>query len=377
MSKVNFYNIPDNEKSIIFQQVANTRNMSAFAVEKDWWVVQTLAVIYKMDVAEHLVFKGGTSLSKAWKLIERFSEDIDFAIDRVFLGYDGELSKKERTALRKASGIYVAQTFYPDLVTRFKEKGITGLKFELVDEVESDKDRTINVHYPNLIEPPGYLEPKIQIEIGCRSLREPFTVQTFASLVDEEYADRDFAQAPINVPTVNPERTFLEKIFLLHEEFHRPPEKMRVDRLSRHLYDVCKLSKTDFAEKALNDKQLYETIVEHRYQFTRIGGVDYNLHQPQTINMLPVPQVLAAWRADYNKMLEQMIYEENPPSFDEVINELTSLKEKINALPWMFEMQFPVTSSILNVDTSVANMDTSGSNVDTSDPNVDSSEIPL
>lgn len=363
MSKVNFYNIPDKEKSIIFQQVANTKNMSAFAVEKDWWVVQTLAVIYEMDVAEHLVFKGGTSLSKAWKLIERFSEDIDFAIDRVFLGYDGELTKKQRTALRKASAVYVAQTFYPELVARFKEKGIAGLRFELVDEVESDKDRTINVHYPNLIASPGYLEPKIQIEIGCRSLREPFTVQTFASLVDEEYADREFAQAPIHVPTVNPERTFLEKIFLLHEEFHRPPEKMRVDRLSRHLYDVYKLSQTDFAEKALNDRLLYQTIVEHRYQFTRIGGIDYNLHQPQTINMLPVPQVLDAWRADYNTMLEQMIYEENPPSFDVVISELTRLKDKINALPWKIEMQFPITSSILNVDTS--------------DTNVDTSEIPL
>jgi predicted nucleotidyltransferase component of viral defense system len=228
MSKVNFYNIPDNEKSIIFQHIANAKNMAPFAVEKDWWVVQTLAVIFEMGVAENLVFKGGTSLSKAWKLI---SEDIDFA------------------------------------------------------------------------------------------------------------------QPPINVPTVNPERTFLEKIFLLHEEFHRPHEKMRVDRLSRHLYDVYKLSRTDFAEKALKDRQLYETIVEHRYKFTRIGGVDYNLHQPQTINMLPIPQVLEAWKADYKTMLEQMIYEEKPPSFDEIIMELTRLKDKINALTWKFKNQFSLPSN--------------------------------
>ena len=343
MSKINFYNIPDTEKSIIFEQIANAKSMAPFAVEKDWWVVQTLAVIYEMDVAEHLIFKGGTSLSKAWKLIQRFSEDIDFALDRAFLGYNGELSKKERTALRKASGVYVAQTFFSELVAKFQEKGFSGLRFELVDEVESDKDRTINVYYPNLIASPGYLQPKIQIEIGCRSLIEPFTIQTFASLVDEEYADQDFAQAPIHVPTVNPERTFLEKIFLLHEEFQRPPEKMRVDRLSRHLYDVYKLSKTDFAEKALNDKQLYEKIVEHRYKFTRIGGVDYNLHQPQTINMLPIPQVIEAWKVDYKTMLELMIYEENPPSFDEILNGLTKLKDKINSLNWKFELQFPST----------------------------------
>ena len=93
--------------------------------------------------------------------------------------------------------------------------------------------------------------------------------------------------------------------------------------------------------------------------------------------MLPVPQVLAAWRVDYNTMLEQMIYEENPPSFDEVINELTRLKDKINALPWKFEMQFPTTSSIPNVDTSDLNVDTSVANMDTSGSNVDSSEILL
>ena len=340
MSTIKFYNIPDREKSLIFQQIANVKNLAPFAVEKDWWVVQTLAVIYELEVAEYLIFKGGTSLSKAWKLIERFSEDIDFAIDRAFLGFEGVQTKKRRTEMRKASSVYVAQTFYNELVAKFQEIGISDLRIELVEEVDSDKDRTINVYYPNVIESPGYLQPKIQIEIGCRSLKEPFTIQSFASLVDEVYPDSDFSQPAIKVPTVNPERTFLEKIFLLHEEFHRPPEKMRVDRLSRHLYDVYKLSQTTFAEKALNDNQLYETIVEHRYLFNRIGGVDYNLHQPQTINMLPIPQVMNDWKADYKIMLGQMIYEENPPSFDEIIIGLTKLQERINSFTWRFDKEF-------------------------------------
>lgn len=342
MAKINFQNILDNEKAIIFQQIAEAKNMSPFSVEKDWWVVQTLSVIYEMEVANHLVFKGGTSLSKAWKLIERFSEDIDFAIDRSFFNFDGELKKKEREKLRKTSGKFVDEIFFDDLKARFVAKGFTDLRIELVEEAESDKDRVINVYYPNVIPSPGYLQPKIQIEIGCRSLREPFSIQSFASLVDEAYPESDFAQEAINVPTVNPERTFLEKIFLLHEEFQRPAEKMRVDRLSRHLYDVYKLSKTDFAEKALNDKDLYKTIVDHRYKFNRIGHINYNLHQPQTINMLPVPQVIEAWKADYETMVEQMIYEENPPSFEELMNGLTTLKNKINAVEWKFDIEFPV-----------------------------------
>lgn len=342
MAKIDFQHIPGNEKAIIFQQIANEKNMAPFAVEKDWWVVQTLSVIFDMEIGKHLIFKGGTSLSKAWNLIRRFSEDIDLAIDREFFGFTGELSKKQRTELRKTSAKYVAEIFYENLQTKFDEKEFTGLRFELVEEKESDKDRTINVFYPHVIEPPGYLEAKVQIEISCRSLREPFSLQTFASLVDDEYAGSDFAQLPIHVPTVNPERTFLEKIFLLHEEFHRPNEKMRVNRLSRHLYDVYYLAKTEFAEKALNDKVLYETIVEHRYKFTKIGGVDYNLHQPQTIDFIPIPAVIDAWKADYKTMVEQMIYEENPPSFDDLIKELTNLKNRMNALPWKFKMKYPV-----------------------------------
>lgn len=159
--------------------------------------------------------------------------------------------------------------------------------------------------------------------------------------MDETYPDQDFAQPAIEIPTVNPERTFLEKIFLLHEEFQRPAEKMRVDRLSRHLYDIAKLSKTAFAEKALRDPELYETIVAHRYKFTRVGGVDYNLHQPQSINPLPIAAVVDAWKADYNTMIEQMIYEEDPPSFDQLLAELTELKQKLNAVPWRFKAIFP------------------------------------
>jgi len=172
-------------------------------------------------------------------------------------------------------------------------------------------------------------------------LREPFTVRTFTSLVDEEYADRNFVQHPIKIPSVNPERTFLEKLFLLHEEFHKTQENIRVDRLSRHLYDIYHLSKTKFADKALNDKSLYESIVEHRFQFTKVGDVNYNTHNPKTIDFIPIPEVFEAWKADYKKMLDLMIYETKAPSFDDLITELKILRNRINSLPWEFEKSFP------------------------------------
>lgn len=230
---------------------------------------------------------------------------------------------------------------FNELKSAFEASGFNDLRMELVQEIESDKDRTIHIFYPNVIPSPGYVQPKIQLEIGCRSLREPFTMQSIASLVDESYPDSEFSREAVNVPTVNPERTFLEKIFLLHEEFQRPAEIMRVNRLSRHLYDLYKLSRTDFAEKALSNKDLYQTIVDHRYKFNRIGHINYNLHQPQTIDMLPPTLVMDAWKADYATMVEQMIYETNPPTFNELISELTRLKEKINSMEWKFEIEFP------------------------------------
>jgi predicted nucleotidyltransferase component of viral defense system len=289
-----------------------------------------------------LVFKGGTSLSKAWRLIERFSEDLDLAIDREFFGFAGELGKNQRDKLKKKAGIWVDESFFPEIKARFRDRNIENVHIELVENEESDKDRIINIHYPNIFPAPGHLEPRVQIEITSRSLREPFTIRSFGSYIDEYYTDRDFTQPFIDIPVVNPERTFLEKIFLLHEEFHRPLEKIRVNRLSRHLYDVVKLSKTPFAEKALNDPGLYAAIVEHRFIYTRVGGVDYNLHQPQTIDPIPIPEIIKAWEADYQTMVERMIYEEYPPSFDSIIRELTALRSKINGLPWKFEKHFPI-----------------------------------
>ena len=159
------------------------------------------------------------------------------------------------------------------------------------------------------------------------------------SLLDETYPESEFAQKPVQIPSVLPERTFLEKMFLLHEEFQRPKEKVRVDRLSRHLYDIHQISKTEWADKAFENKSLYETIVKHHHSFTRLGGVNYNLHQPQTIDFIPSKELLPEWEADYKSMQEQMIHG-NSPKFAELIGSLTVLKEKINSLLWKMDVKF-------------------------------------
>ena len=336
----NWQTTSESTKINAYTQISGKTGIAIAAVEKDWWVVQILATIFEMNAGKHLVFKGGTSLSKAWSLIRRFSEDVDLAIEPKFLGFEGELKKKDITALRKAANQYISNTFYPELKQRMTEKGFTNVNWEIINTQESDQDpKIILMYYPNVIESLGYIQPKVQIEIGCRSLREPLKIAEFNALIDEYYPQASFAMPAIKIPTVAPERTFLEKIFLLHEEFRKPVKAIRVERLSRHLYDVYQLSKTEIKLNAIHDTELYETIVKHRYNFTRISKVDYNLHQPQTINPIPPIEVIKAWETDYNTMLTEMIYGD-APTFEELIQELTLLKTEINKLYWKMQTTF-------------------------------------
>jgi len=332
----NWLNVPDKDKASIYNEIANQTGLTPYAVEKDWWVTQTIGEIFQTNLAPHLVFKGGTSLSKAWNLIERFSEDIDLAVDRSFFKMEGELSGSQVKTLRKRSFNYISEIFYPALVQKFKDAGL-NLDVRLGETKDSDQDPIIiEIYYPNVIQYPEYIKPRVLVEIGCRSLREPFTVCSFSSLVGSQYPTQPFADAPIAIPTVNPERTFLEKIFLLHEEFQKPAEKIRVDRLSRHLYDVDRLMNSTHKNSVLTNKALYKEIVHHRRTITFVRDIDYAKHKPEFINPLPPQEVLADWKKDYQIMQEQMIYGESP-KFEVLLENINALKAEINKLDWSLE----------------------------------------
>lgn len=261
----NWYKTDKDTKIKVYNAISEEIGLAPFAVEKDWWVVQCLSLIFQLDLAPYLVFKGGTSLSKAWNIIERLSEDIDLALDRSYLGFDGDLSKTQVKKLRKASFEYISKTVYQAIKEKFQEVGFNDVQVVLEEVKDADQDPVIiAIYYPNIIESPGYVLSRVLVEIGSRSLREPFSVKKFSSFVGEIYPDQAFADKPIEILTVNPERTFLKKLFLLHEEFQKPADRIRVDRLSRHLYDIERLMNTEYAAAALEDKNLYREIVQHR-----------------------------------------------------------------------------------------------------------------
>ncbi|KAA6309283.1 hypothetical protein EZS27_039191, partial [termite gut metagenome] len=216
----NWLNVEEDRRRFIIESVATKTLFSPFAIEKDWWVTMSLRALFTCECANHIVFKGGTSLSKAWSLIERFSEDIDIAIDRAFFGFEGELKKKQINNLRRASCSYIKEKLKDELDKKFQEAGINGYSLFIQESQDTTKDpQTIEVHYKSLFTSDSYILEKVLIEIGARSLIEPSATIQLRSILADNYPESAFADSYFDIPTVIPQRTFLEKAFLLHEEF--------------------------------------------------------------------------------------------------------------------------------------------------------------
>ncbi|MDR1161360.1 MAG: nucleotidyl transferase AbiEii/AbiGii toxin family protein [Tannerellaceae bacterium] len=324
--------ISDIEKIEVVNKIAIMTGLPNDAIEKDWWVTMTLKALFACECSGHIVFKGGTSLSKAWNLIERFSEDIDIAIDRTFFGFEGDLKKKQNNNLRRASCSYIKEKLQDELNYKLQAAGISGYSLSIPETQDTTKDpQIIEVHYHSLFASDRYIPDKIMIEIGARSLIEPSEDVKLRSILADNYPKADFADTYFSIPTVIPQRTFLEKAFLLHEEFQKPTENIRISRMSRHIYDLEKLMDTQFAKDALNDTKLYHTIVEHRRTLTAMKEVDYSTHIPAKINFIPPANVIDLWKIDYEKMQSNMIYGDSLP-FDKLIERIKELNERFRKI---------------------------------------------
>ncbi|MCF0187572.1 MAG: nucleotidyl transferase AbiEii/AbiGii toxin family protein, partial [Bacteroidaceae bacterium] len=306
------------------------------AVEKDYWVSMVLRSIFSLPYSYALVFKGGTSLSKGWNLIERFSEDIDLAIDRKFLGFGEELNKSQRTKLRKESKKFICNTLAIDIEGKLAEYGILEeCKVVVPDTPISDIDPVVLfVEYNTVLsQTVSYIPERVKIEISCRSLIEPFEKIAMRSMIEDSYPDDDFAMPKVDVPTVLPGRTFLEKTFLLHEEFTRLGGCSHVERLTRHIYDIVRMMDNPFATEAINNQMMYNEIVSHRKAFTAWSGLDYNTHHPQTISFCPPKEIESVLRNDYEQMRYGFIYKD-APEFEFLMEKLAELQQKFRDLDW-------------------------------------------
>ena len=324
------------DRLYMLQKAANDHpGINQLAIEKDWWVMVTLKALFRKTCADSLIFKGGTSLSKGFQIIERWSEDIDLAISQSFFGID-KTSKSQREKLRKMARVFVHDTLSSELDARLQELGVSGYRVENVTHqldkdgnlkaIDSDKDPTvILLHYDSVVEGSvDYIPPRVKIEISCLSMDEPTEVREIQSYIADSFKEEDETLASIR--TVLPSRTFLEKIFLLAEEFQK--DKPRHVRMSRHLYDLERLMDSEYGRKALADRGLYDAIVEHRRTYYALKYVDYDKHDPRAISFVPPASVQELWAADYADMKRYFIYGDSL-SFEQLIERVEELQERV------------------------------------------------
>jgi predicted nucleotidyltransferase component of viral defense system len=334
---MNLSNLSFKEKNEIFRKVQENINLHTKSIEKDWWVTAVIRALFSLPYAENLLFKGGTSLSKCWNIIQRFSEDVDIAINRSLLGFGDNLSNNQiRNKLRKTSYSFIKEKLSVDLAQQMINQEISKDLFSVNVEFSEDsaKDPVIvEIIYKSVIEGLVYINPTVKLEIGCRSMREPFEKVNIQSCVDATFPQTPKADQPFELNLAVPERTFIEKLCLLQEEFAKPQELVRTNRMSRHLYDIAKISDTDIKNKTLNDKQLWFSIIAHRQKFVKMKNFDYELLKPQNISIIPPDFIISLWQQDYETMQETMIYGQSLP-FNELIDKIKQLNERVNQIVW-------------------------------------------
>ena len=323
------------EQREVIQRVQAEDRLQLQIIEKDWWVTAVLRALFSLPYSEHISFKGGTNLSKCWNLIERFSEDADIAIDREYLGFGGTLSKTQISdKLRRAACSFVRETLQYDLAEKLIENGVSADKFKVnvnITPVTTTDPEIIEVEYQSAFNTLPYIRSKVIIEVSGRSMNEPVVSVGVSSFIDDVFTNAPFAEPKFDVRAVVPERTFLEKVFLLHEEFSKPSGMIRTERMSRHLYDIAQMMDTPIVERALLDENLYKTVIDHRRMFIGLKGFDYSTLLPQTLSIVPQGEIREQWKEDYKVMQETMIYGDSP-SFDELIIKIQALNDRIRQL---------------------------------------------
>ena len=324
---VNFWAYSDADKVRAYFEIKEKLTVNPKAAEKDWWVCHVIRAVFSLDCAEALTFKGGTSLSKAWGITERFSEDVDISIDKSFFGLSGD-TRSARDRIRKLSRKYIHDTVRDELAGVLYTYVGDLFDIEYKTRDDSDADPTVLlVPYRSVLPEDPYIKEVVKVEFSCRNLREPREPRTIIPYAAELSPMIDFPQTV--VPTVTPVRTYLEKVFLLHENLLK--DHPRYKRMSRHLYDLFRLDGSGWTGRVLESADLYRTIVEHRSVFNAIRGIDYGSHAPQSLCIVPPPDLLPLWEADYHTMQEGFIYGESP-SFKELIAAISRIQETLHGM---------------------------------------------
>jgi len=342
----NFAKLSPSERAAVIGETSANRGVAPIIIEKDFWVCWTLRRLFALPKADAgtLVFKGGTSLSKAYAAIRRFSEDIDLSFDRADLGYVGDRDP-ERAGLSKKQSSRLIDELMVDVTAHVGGKLLPALDAAISTQlgdaaqngwslvIDNEDPQTINFHYPPALSRQeyqgiAYITPRVKLELGARG--DPWPTEEKAI---RPYAAEDFPgyfEAPEStVIVLTAGRTLWEKVTALHAEAHRPEASPTPQYFSRHYYDVAMLLETPEGKEAAADFGLLAQVVQHKSVYFRSNWASYDTAQPGTLRLTPAEHRLKGLRADYQAM-QAMMFDEKPMSFEEVLARIKALQATLN-----------------------------------------------
>ena len=331
-----FFQLSSADRLEVLNTAADTSGIPPHLLEKDIWVVWSLRHLFSGPYAEHLVFKGGTSLSKAYGVIRRFSEDVDLtydirAIAGDLIGQAGSplpasksQEKKWSKEIRARLASWVDAEIAPWLRQELDRQGMQA-------SIRAEGEK-IFITYPPLASGTGYVSPSVMLEFGARSTGEPSQSRVIRCDAAAQVQGVEFPTATPHV--MRAERTFWEKATAIHV-FCAQGEFRGGERFARHWHDVARLDAAGFADTAIADQALAQAVADHKSAFfaeknTQGGVIDYHLAVSGRLQLIPEDGVLAALATDYQHMVDDGLFLDDVEPFESLLERCKTIQQKAN-----------------------------------------------
>lgn len=336
-----FVLLTDKDKRAYFEVAAADLNVMPQLIEKDFWVCWILKILFSLqEIGDHLTFKGGTSLSKCYNIIRRFSEDIDVSIERSFLSSirsiepDKEKSNKENQRRLKELQLVCQSKIDKIILPRLKQAITSVLSDKREWKIKLDpKDvdgQTVLFTFPHAMTSnvESYVKSTVKIEFGSRSDHWPIETLTVVPYIANVSADLNIQGTSMRVLAA--ERTFWEKVTILHMIYHYPAQKTVPLRMSRHYYDLFAMINSPIYKKAVENISLLKHVSEHKSLFFKANWAHYEKAKPGSLRLVPRDDQISQLKTDYRQM--QQMFFEDPPSFENIIEKLRGVEKEINEI---------------------------------------------
>lgn len=327
----------------LHEATARSENIkNVIIIEKDFWVCWVLDQIFSNPtLSPHVTFKGGTSLSKCYNFIDRFSEDIDLTLSKQYIDITADndpataVSTNQRgnrlEALTKKVRDKITSTVKPLLTEEFRKNLATyfdDTEWQL--ETDEEDEKNLIFHYPTCFEKrsEGYIQSSIKLEFGARGDINPCETKSVTTYAQQLLPELFDSPTQIKVTALTAKRTYWEKITLLHAEYHRDPKKPLPGRLFRHYYDIAMLDKNNLTHAALQDTALLNDVVRNKVIYFPSKWANYDEANIGTLRIYPNEAFIEQLKQDHKNMTEMFFG--NGPDFNDTLSAIQNIERVIN-----------------------------------------------